>query len=145
MVLRALGSTIPKVPIHFLSHLGQLIDSYFMIKIFQGRCLLLYNCSTYATDVKNLLFLARLEFLCKTGCVRHYFQYQEVTFLFFSQNLRLKLLMIRFLTSVAYCVFIICTMSLLMLLGGSSRTCMIHSSLQVTIKTNLLAVTELNR
>ena len=36
----------------------------------------------YATDVKNLLFLARLEFLCKTGCVPHYFQYKDVTFLF---------------------------------------------------------------
>ena len=31
----------------------------------------------YATDVKNLLFLARLEFLCKTGCVPHYFQYKK--------------------------------------------------------------------
>ena len=27
-------------------------------------------------------FLARLEFLCKIGCVPHYFQYKEVTFLF---------------------------------------------------------------
>ena len=27
-----------------------------------------------ATGVKNLLFLARLEFLCKTGCVPQYFQ-----------------------------------------------------------------------
>ena len=25
----------------------------------------------YATDVKSLLFLARLELLCKTGCVLH--------------------------------------------------------------------------
>ena len=45
--------------------------------------------SEYAihVDVKNLLFLARLEFLCKTGCVPHYFQYKEVIFLFFPQNL----------------------------------------------------------
>ena len=57
----------------------------------------------YAADVKNLLFLARLEFLHKTGCVPHYFQYKEVTFLFFPQNLRLKFFIIRFLTSVAYC------------------------------------------
>ena len=56
----------------------------------------------YATDVKNLLYLARLEFLCKTGCVPHYFQYKEVAFLFFPQNLSLKIL-IRFLTSVGYC------------------------------------------
>ena len=48
-------------------------------------------------------FLARLEFLSKTGCVPHYFQYKEVTFLFFPQNLRLKFFIIRFLTSVAYC------------------------------------------
>ena len=49
------------------------------------------------------LFLARLEFLCKTRCVPHYFQYKEVTFLFSPKNLRLKLLIIRLLTSVAYC------------------------------------------
>ena len=48
------------------------------------------------------MFLARLEFLHKTGCVPHYFQYKEVTFLFFPQNVRLKFLIIRFLTSVAY-------------------------------------------
>ena len=57
----------------------------------------------YATDIKNLLFLARLEFLRKTGRVPHYFQYEEGTFLFFPQNLSLKLLTISFLISVAYC------------------------------------------
>ena len=57
----------------------------------------------YATDVKNLLFLARLEFFCKTGCVPHYFQYKEVTFLLSPQNLSLKFLIIIFLTSVACC------------------------------------------
>ena len=31
----------------------------------------------YATDVKNLLFLVRLELLCKTGRVPHYFQYRR--------------------------------------------------------------------
>ena len=36
----------------------------------------------YATDVENLLFLARLEFLRKPGCVPHYFLYKEVTFSF---------------------------------------------------------------
>ena len=41
------------------------------------------------TDVKNLLFLARLEFLCKTGCVPQYVQYKEVT------TLSLKFLIIR--------------------------------------------------
>ena len=30
----------------------------------------------YAADVENLLFLAGLEFLRKTGCVPHYFQYK---------------------------------------------------------------------
>ena len=57
----------------------------------------------YATDVHNLLFLARLEFSCKTGCVPHYFQYKEVTFLFLPQNIRLKFFIVRFFTSVAYC------------------------------------------
>ena len=33
-----------------------------------------------ATDVMNLLFMARLEFSCKTGCVPQYFQYKEVAF-----------------------------------------------------------------
>ena len=37
-----------------------------------------------ATPVKNLLFLARLEFLCKTGCVPHYFQYNRGHILLFS-------------------------------------------------------------
>ena len=46
-------------------------------------------------------FLARLEFLSKTGCVPHYFQYKEVTFLF-PPKMSLKFLIIRFLTSVAY-------------------------------------------
>ena len=47
----------------------------------------------YATDVKTLLFLARLEFLCKkTGCVPHYFQYKEAAFLFFPQNLSSQIL-----------------------------------------------------
>ena len=42
----------------------------------------------YAIYVKNLLFLARrLEFLSKTGCVPHHFQYKEVTFLFPPKNL----------------------------------------------------------
>ena len=49
----------------------------------------------YATDVKNLLYLARLEFLCKIGCVPHYFQYKDLAFLFFSINLSLKFLIIR--------------------------------------------------
>ena len=40
-----------------------------------------------AADDKNLLFPARLEFLGKTGRVPQYFQYKEVTCLFFSQNL----------------------------------------------------------
>ena len=35
----------------------------------------------YATDVNNLSFLARLEFLCETGCVPHYFQNKEITFI----------------------------------------------------------------
>ena len=52
------------------------------------------------TDVKNLLFLARLEFLCKTGCVPHYFQYKDVTFLCFPQNVSLKLLIIRYICRV---------------------------------------------
>ena len=56
-----------------------------------------------ATDVKNILFLARLEFLWKTGCVLQYFQYKEVTLLFFSQNLGLKFI-IGFLASVTYCI-----------------------------------------
>ena len=55
----------------------------------------------YATDVKNLLFLARLEFSRKTGCVQYYFQYKEVTFLSFCQNLGLQFF-IRFSTSVTY-------------------------------------------
>ena len=38
-----------------------------------------------ATDVKNFLFLARLEFLRKTGCVPQCFQYKEATFFFFSK------------------------------------------------------------
>lgn len=51
----------------------------------------------YATDVQNLLLLARLKFWfktgCETGCVSHYFQYKEVSLLFsFSQNICLKLL-----------------------------------------------------
>ena len=67
----------------------------------------LYTCNMeyliqYATDVEKLLFLARPEFLRETACVPHYFQYKEVTFLFFSQNLRLKSLIIRFLTFAAY-------------------------------------------
>ena len=37
----------------------------------------------YATDVENLLFLARPEFVWKTACVPHYFQCKEVTFLSF--------------------------------------------------------------
>ena len=42
----------------------------------------------HAIDVKNLLFLARLEFsYVETGCFPHYFQYKEVIFLFFPQNL----------------------------------------------------------
>ena len=53
--------------------------------------------------MKNLLFLARLEFVCKTGCVPHYFQYIGITFLFSPQNLRLKFIIIIFLTSVSYC------------------------------------------
>ena len=57
----------------------------------------------YATVVENLLFLARLEFLCKTGCVPHYFQYKEVAFLSSPQNLSIKFLIIRWLTDVAYC------------------------------------------
>ena len=55
----------------------------------------------YAAYVKNLIFLARLEFVSKTGCVPQCFQYKEVT-LRLPQNLRLKLLIFRFLTSVAY-------------------------------------------
>ena len=40
----------------------------------------------YATDVKNFLFLARLEFLLvrETGCVPHYFQYKRGHILIFS-------------------------------------------------------------
>ena len=57
----------------------------------------------YATDVKNHLYLARLQLLCKTGCVPHYFQYKEVALLFFPQSLSLKFFIIIFLTSVAYC------------------------------------------
>ena len=49
----------------------------------------------YAIDVRNLLFLARLEFLCKTGCVPHYVQYKEVAFLSFPQNLSLRLFLAR--------------------------------------------------
>ena len=33
----------------------------------------------YAAYVKNLIFLARLEFVSKTGCVPQCFQYKEVT------------------------------------------------------------------
>ena len=55
-----------------------------------------------ATDVKNLLFLARLELLRTTGCVPHFFQYKEVTFVFSSKKLGLKFLIIRLLASVAY-------------------------------------------
>ena len=58
----------------------------------------------YATDVRNLIFLTRLEFSCKTGCVPHQFQYKEVTCLFFPQNLRFKFFIIRFLTPAAYCI-----------------------------------------
>ena len=46
----------------------------------------------YATDVKNLLFLARLEFSCKTGRVARCFQYKNVAFWFSPKNLSLKLL-----------------------------------------------------
>ena len=60
----------------------------------------------YATPVKNILFLARLEFLCKTGCVPHYFQYKRGHILIFPQNLSLKFLIIRFLASVAYSVLL---------------------------------------
>ena len=38
----------------------------------------------YATDVKNLLFLVRLESLRKTGRVPHYFQYKRGHILNFS-------------------------------------------------------------
>ena len=41
----------------------------------------------YATDVKNLLFLTRLDFLCKkTGCVPHYFQYKGHVLIFFPES-----------------------------------------------------------
>ena len=35
-----------------------------------------------ATDVGNILFQARLEFSCKTGCVPQYFQYKDVLVFF---------------------------------------------------------------
>ena len=58
----------------------------------------------YATYIENLLFLVRLKFLRKTGCLPHYFQYKEITSLFFSlPKISLKFVIIRFLTSVAYC------------------------------------------
>ena len=41
-----------------------------------GRNILHTPGIQYATPVKNLLFLARLEFTCKTGCVSNYFQYK---------------------------------------------------------------------
>ena len=40
-----------------------------------------------ATPVKNLLFLARLEFVWKTGCVPHDSQYKRGHILIFFQNL----------------------------------------------------------
>ena len=49
--------------------------------------MLTHDTRYYATPVKNLIFLARLKFSWKTGCIPPYFQYKEVTFLFSSQNL----------------------------------------------------------
>ena len=40
----------------------------------------------YATGVKKLFFLARLKFLCKTGCVPHYFQYKGHIRIFFTKS-----------------------------------------------------------
>ena len=40
-------------------------------------------CRTeYATRVEDILFLARLDVLCKAGCAVHYVQYKEAMFLF---------------------------------------------------------------
>lgn len=40
-----------------------------------------------ATDVKKLLFLARLELLCKDSvCVPPYFQYKDIAFLSLPQK-----------------------------------------------------------
>ena len=53
----------------------------------------------------SLLFLARLEFLCKTGCVPHDFQYKDVTFLFSPRKSHTQVLNYQILlTSVAYCI-----------------------------------------
>ena len=57
----------------------------------------------YATDVKNLLFMARLAFLRKTGCVTLFSVQRARILIFFLQNLSLEFLNIRFLTFVAYC------------------------------------------
>ena len=48
----------------------------------------------YSTNV-DLLHLASLELLCTTGCVPHHFQYKEVAFLLFPQNLSIKFLIIQ--------------------------------------------------
>lgn len=46
-------------------------------------------------DVSESRFSARLEFLCKTGCVPDYFQYIEVALIFnIHQNLSFKLFII---------------------------------------------------
>ena len=49
----------------------------------------------YSTNDDDLLHLASLELLCTTGCVPHHFQYKEVAFLLFPQNLSIKFLIIQ--------------------------------------------------
>ena len=60
----------------------------------------------YATDVNNLLFLARLELICKTVCVPDYSGYKEATFLpgIVFQKSQTQILHYQTLTSAAYCI-----------------------------------------
>ena len=97
--LRCVGNSMSKKT-HYIRVPGVLHNSYTYVEKLRANP---EYSSKYSTDVQSFLHLARLEFIFKTRCVPHYFLYNEVASFVFPQNFSPKFLMIKFLTSVAYC------------------------------------------